>query len=184
MFQADLLGKERPPRRVLQVCRAKQPLPSANQTRSPDERESKAAASGALAWRGPPTAMDSAALSLPTDKEPDMRVRRGFLIIGVLWMMGGDSPWDFVSTFPTREECATAMRQQGQALEKMGLRVVASSAGASFRGRRCRPDDAGPVPGREPRPPERRGQVATGSGLEIRHRAAANVVIQDLTPPS
>jgi hypothetical protein len=50
----------------------------------------------------------------------------------VLWMMGGDSPWDSVSTFPTREECATAMRQQGQALEKMGLRVVASSAGASF----------------------------------------------------
>ena len=42
----------------------------------------------------------------------------------VLWMMGGDSPWDSVSTFPTREECATAMHQQAQALEKMGLRVV------------------------------------------------------------
>lgn len=50
----------------------------------------------------------------------------------VLWMMGGDSPWDSVSTFPTRDECATAMRQQSQALEKMGLRVVASPAGASF----------------------------------------------------
>lgn len=37
----------------------------------------------------------------------------------VLWMMGGDSPWDSVGTFPTREECAAAMHQQAQALEKM-----------------------------------------------------------------
>jgi len=51
----------------------------------------------------------------------------------VLWMMGGDSPWDSVSTFPTREECATAMHQQAQALEKTGLRVV-EHAGVSFEG--------------------------------------------------
>jgi hypothetical protein len=25
-----------------------------------------------------------------------------------LWMMGGDSPWDSVGSFPTREECVTA----------------------------------------------------------------------------
>ena len=41
----------------------------------------------------------------------------------VLWIMGGDSP--------TREECAAAMHQQAQALEKMGLRVV-EDQGASF----------------------------------------------------
>ena len=51
----------------------------------------------------------------------------------VLWMMGGDSPWDSVSTFPTREACAAAMHQQAQALEKMGLRVV-EDPGASFNG--------------------------------------------------
>jgi hypothetical protein len=51
----------------------------------------------------------------------------------VLWIMGGDSPWDSVSTFPTREECAAAMHQQAQALEKMGLRVV-EDPGASFNG--------------------------------------------------
>lgn len=51
----------------------------------------------------------------------------------VLWIMGGDSPWDSVSTFPTREACATAMHQQAQALEKMGLRVTEDS-GASFAG--------------------------------------------------
>ena len=49
----------------------------------------------------------------------------------VLWIMGGDSPWDSVSSFPTREECAAAMHQQAQALEKMGLRVV-EDQGASF----------------------------------------------------
>jgi hypothetical protein len=51
----------------------------------------------------------------------------------VLWIMGGDSPWDSVSTFATREECAVAMHQQAQALEKMGLRV-AEEPGASFNG--------------------------------------------------
>jgi hypothetical protein len=51
----------------------------------------------------------------------------------MLWMKGGDSPWDSVSTFPTREECAMAMHQQAQALEKMGLRVV-ETPGASFEG--------------------------------------------------
>jgi hypothetical protein len=50
----------------------------------------------------------------------------------VLWIMGADSPWDSVSTFPTREACAAAM-QQAQALEKMGLRVV-ENPGASFQG--------------------------------------------------
>ena len=49
----------------------------------------------------------------------------------VLWIMGGDSPWDSVSSFPTREECAAAMHQQAQVLEKMGLRVV-EDQGASF----------------------------------------------------
>jgi hypothetical protein len=51
----------------------------------------------------------------------------------VLWIMGGDSPWDSVSTFPTREACAAAMHQEAQALEKMGLRVTEDS-GASFAG--------------------------------------------------
>ena len=51
----------------------------------------------------------------------------------VLWIMGGDSPWDSVSTFPTREACAAAMHQQAQALEKMGLRVV-EDPGTSFNG--------------------------------------------------
>ena len=51
----------------------------------------------------------------------------------VLWIMGGDSPWDSVSTFATREECAVAMHQQAQALEKMGLRV-SEEPGASFNG--------------------------------------------------
>ena len=49
----------------------------------------------------------------------------------VLWIMGGDSPWDSVSSFPTREECAAAMHQQAQVLAKMGLRVV-EDQGASF----------------------------------------------------
>ncbi len=52
----------------------------------------------------------------------------------VLWMMGGDSPWDSVSAFPTREECAAAMHQQAQALERMGLRVTEDPAGPSFSG--------------------------------------------------
>jgi hypothetical protein len=47
--------------------------------------------------------------------------------------MGGDAPWDSVSTFPTREECAMAMHQQAQALERMGLRVT-EDPGASFEG--------------------------------------------------
>jgi len=51
----------------------------------------------------------------------------------VLWMMGGDSPWDSVSTFPTPEECAAAMHQQAQGLEKMGLRVT-ETPGTSFNG--------------------------------------------------
>ena len=51
----------------------------------------------------------------------------------VLWIMGGDSPWDSVSTFPIRESCAAAMHQQAQALEKMGLRVT-EDPGASFEG--------------------------------------------------
>ena len=51
----------------------------------------------------------------------------------VLWIMGGDSPWDSVSTFPTREACAAAIHQQAQALEKMGLRVT-EDPGASFEG--------------------------------------------------
>jgi hypothetical protein len=51
----------------------------------------------------------------------------------VLWIMGGDSPWDSVSTFSTREACAAAMHQQAQALEKMGLRVT-EDPGTSFEG--------------------------------------------------
>ena len=51
----------------------------------------------------------------------------------VLWMMGGDSPWDSVRTLPTREACAAAMHQEVQALEKMGLRVT-EVPGASFEG--------------------------------------------------
>lgn len=51
----------------------------------------------------------------------------------ILWMQGGDSPWDSVNTFPTREECAAVMHQEAQALEKMGLRVV-EDPGASFDG--------------------------------------------------
>ena len=49
----------------------------------------------------------------------------------VLWIMGGDSPWDSVSSFPAREECAAAMHRHAQALEKMGLRVV-ENPGTSF----------------------------------------------------
>ena len=73
------------------------------------------------------------------------------------------------------------MRQQGQALEKMGVpRVVASSAGASFeaadadrtmRGQ-CLAENLDP----------RSAAAKETGGLELRHRAAANVVIQDLTP--
>ena len=49
----------------------------------------------------------------------------------VLWLQGGDSPWDSVSTFPTREECAGALHQQAQAVEKLGLKVTETPA-ASF----------------------------------------------------
>ena len=38
-----------------------------------------------------------------------------------------------VSTFATREECAVALHQQAQALEKMGLRV-SEEPGVSFNG--------------------------------------------------
>lgn len=51
----------------------------------------------------------------------------------VLWIMGGDSPWDSVSVYPTREECVAAMHQQAQALEKVGLRV-SEDPGGSFNG--------------------------------------------------
>src|SRR5207245_11278089 len=51
----------------------------------------------------------------------------------VLWIMGGDSPWDSVSTLATREECAVAMHQPSQALEKMGLRV-SEEAGPAYTG--------------------------------------------------
>ena len=49
----------------------------------------------------------------------------------VLWIQGGDSPWDSVSTFQTREECAGALHQQAQAVEKLGLKVT-ETPGASF----------------------------------------------------
>ena len=49
----------------------------------------------------------------------------------VLWIQGGDSPWDSVSTFPTREDCAGALHQQAQAVETMGLKVT-EAPGASF----------------------------------------------------
>lgn len=51
----------------------------------------------------------------------------------VLWIMGGDSPWDSVSVFATREECAAAMHQQAQALERVGLRI-SEDPGGSFSG--------------------------------------------------
>jgi len=51
----------------------------------------------------------------------------------VLWIMGGDSPWDSVSNFATREECSAAMHQQALALEKLGLRI-SEEAGTSFTG--------------------------------------------------
>jgi len=49
----------------------------------------------------------------------------------VLWIQGGDSPWDSVSTFSSREECAGALHQQAQAVEKLGLKVT-ETPGASF----------------------------------------------------
>ena len=49
----------------------------------------------------------------------------------VLWIQGGDSPWDSVSTFPGRDECAGALHQQAQAVEKLGLKVT-ETPGASF----------------------------------------------------
>ncbi|HZP37207.1 MAG TPA: hypothetical protein VFE48_12065 [Methylomirabilota bacterium] len=49
----------------------------------------------------------------------------------VLWIQGNDSPWDSVSTFETREECAGALHQQAQAVEKLGLKVT-ETPGASF----------------------------------------------------
>jgi hypothetical protein len=47
----------------------------------------------------------------------------------ILWMMGGSSPWDRVSTFPTREACIEAMHQQVQAVEKVGLKVTEDAVG-------------------------------------------------------
>ncbi len=49
----------------------------------------------------------------------------------VLWIQGGDSPWDSVSTFPTPEECAGALHQQAQAVEKVGLKVT-ETPGTAF----------------------------------------------------
>ena len=39
-----------------------------------------------------------------------------------MWMMGAESPWDSVGTFPTREQCLEALHQQAQAVEKLGAR--------------------------------------------------------------
>jgi hypothetical protein len=69
-----------------------------------------------------------------------------------LWMMGASSPWDLVGTFPTREKCVGAMRQQAQAVEKAGLRVTEDVAGGSFVGAdadrdmrgQCLPDTVDP----------------------------------------
>lgn len=49
-----------------------------------------------------------------------------------LWMMGGDSPWDSVGSFPTREECVTALHQQAEAVEKLGLKVTEDVVAGSF----------------------------------------------------
>jgi hypothetical protein len=49
-----------------------------------------------------------------------------------LWMMGGDSPWDAVGFFPTREECVAALHQQAQAVEKLGLKVTEDVTAGSF----------------------------------------------------
>lgn len=49
-----------------------------------------------------------------------------------LWMMGGDSPWDSVGSFPTREECVASLHQQAQAVEKLGLKVTEDVAAGSF----------------------------------------------------
>jgi hypothetical protein len=49
-----------------------------------------------------------------------------------LWMMGASSPWDHVSTFPTREQCLDALHQQAQAVEKLGLKVTEDVPGSSF----------------------------------------------------
>ena len=51
-----------------------------------------------------------------------------------LWMMGASSPWDSVATFPTREQCVEALRQQAQAVEKLGLKVTEDVPGGSFAG--------------------------------------------------
>ena len=52
----------------------------------------------------------------------------------VLWMMGAESTWDSVGTFPTREQCVAAMHQQAQAVEKTGLKVTEDVPGGSFAG--------------------------------------------------
>jgi hypothetical protein len=70
----------------------------------------------------------------------------------VLWMMGAESPWDSVGTFPTREQCAAAMHQQAQAVEKAGLKVTEDMPGGSFAGAdsdrdirgQCLPDTVDP----------------------------------------
>ena len=49
-----------------------------------------------------------------------------------LWMMRASSPWDSVGTFSTRELCMEALRQQAQAVEKLGLKVTEDAAAGSF----------------------------------------------------
>jgi hypothetical protein len=49
-----------------------------------------------------------------------------------MWMMGAESPWDSVGTFPTREQCLEALHQQAQAVEKLGLKVTEDVPGSSF----------------------------------------------------
>ncbi|HKW95360.1 MAG TPA: hypothetical protein VJX92_25975 [Methylomirabilota bacterium] len=69
-----------------------------------------------------------------------------------LWMMGAASPWDSVGTFPSKEECVAALRQQAQAVQKVGLKVSEDVTTASFaaadvdrdmRGQ-CLPQASGP----------------------------------------
>jgi hypothetical protein len=50
----------------------------------------------------------------------------------ILWMMGASSPWDSIGTFPTREQCVGALRQEAQAVEKLGLKVTEDVPGGSF----------------------------------------------------
>jgi hypothetical protein len=47
-------------------------------------------------------------------------------------MMGGDSPWDSVGSFPIQEEGVAALHQQAPAAEKLGLKVTEDVAAGSF----------------------------------------------------